>query len=65
MNRKYYVVANRSGHLSVAIKVDGEAVIGPGETVLKDGFATIDDAFDWRDDMQSRIDAHNGHCATC
>lgn len=63
--RTYDVVANPSGHLSVRVST-GDSELRPSETVIKSGFRTIDDAFDYRDDLQARIAQLNTrHCDTC
>lgn len=63
--RTYTVIVHRSGQLTV---VTSEYEPAPHEVILKPGFRTIDDAFDYRDDMQSRIDMvikRRDHCAAC
>jgi len=62
--RTYIVVVHRSGQLVVA--ASDQFTLAPYEVVLKAGFPTIDAAFDYRDDMQHRIDqVIKRHCATC
>lgn len=60
--KRYLVVASRFGDLHVAV-VDNFTPMN-GDVVVHRAY-TIDEAFDWKEDMQSRIARLNGHCATC
>lgn len=61
MNLRYLVIANRFGKLSVMVNEDLQ--LSDGDAVLYRA-ATIDEAFDWKDEMQHRVDQLS-HCATC
>jgi hypothetical protein len=59
---RYLVIATRTGHLTVMVNEDWNP--HPGE-VLMAKLDTIDQAFDWKEDMEARIAVAARHCATC
>lgn len=62
MNQKrYLVVANRFGKLSVMVNED--LTLSPGDAILYRAH-TIDEAFDWKDSMDASVSAI-AHCVTC
>jgi hypothetical protein len=62
MNNRYLVVANTNGKLGVTVNEDLQ--LRPGVVVLYTA-NDIDEAFDWKEDMETRIARASGHCATC
>lgn len=62
MEKRYLVVAN-NGRMSVTVNEDLK--LTPNDVVVYRAY-TIDEAFDWKEDMQARLDRRYGpHCATC
>lgn len=61
MNHRYFVIANRFGQLKVAVNEDYQP--RTGDVILYRAH-TVDEAFDWKEEMQHRVDQLS-HCATC